>query len=330
MKKRLRALYKKSHAAYIAAYRPAKPDFCSEQEYGMKVFRTCVRTIMNQNWDAAGQAALEKAVDTFKTRSITLLPLKADDAFDLKLTDLLILVSMDAEGQFLDPNGMTELGFAALDLREFCQEQPWRPVIHSTNYILSAGPSRKKFLFDSSQRMDGGNLAKLRDVISNHLCIPDPLTQGATYRRVVLVGHGTAQEIRCLEELGLPLESLSTVVGTVDTNLFASRVTGQRLSLEHLIDFLGVPLHRRAYGGAVHLHCAGNDANYTLRALLALLEIKLRDSEDAPTLEALGRLAREDIPVAAPGLEERSENSGDVGLAGTFFDEDSNFSEPDM
>lgn len=330
MRKRLRALYKKSHAAYIAAYQPAKPDFCSEQEYGMKVFRTCVRTIMNNHWGMAGQAALLKSVNTLKTRSSTSDPSKVDGTLDLDFTELPVLISMDVEGQASDPSHPSELGIATLDLRELCGQKAGWPVIHSTNYILSRHPSRRKFLFDSSQRIDGQDTAKLRDVISNHLSIPDPLTQEATYRPVILVGHGVAQEILCLEELSLPLDALPTVVGTVDTNHFASKVISQRLSLERLIDFVGIPLHRSAYGGADYLHCAGNDANYTLRALLALLEIKSRDSEDAPALEALGRLARENIPVAAPGLEERWENIGDVGLAGTFFDEDSNFSEPDM
>jgi hypothetical protein len=169
-------------------------------------------------------------------------------------------------------------------------------------------------------------MAKVRDVISSNLLIPDPLTQGATttYRRVILVGHGVANETRCLEELGLPLDAFPTctVVGTVDSCIFATRVTKQHLSLEQLIDVVGIPLYR-SFGRAVRLHCAGNDANYTLRALLALLEIKTRDSDSA-LLEVLGRTAREDIPAAAPDLDRRSEsssNDSDEGLAGTSFDE---------
>lgn len=105
------------------------------------------------------------------------------------------------------------------------------------------------------------------------------------------------------------------MVGTVDTCLFASRVREQRFSLEQVTDAVGIPLHRSAFGGADHLHCAGNDANYSLRDLLALLEM-----ESPIALEALGRIAREDIPMAAPSSVERPE-SNDVGLAGTFLDE---------
>lgn len=323
IRKRIWALYKNDKAEYIAAYRGAKPDFFSEQEYGMKVFRACERRIMNQHWNLEGQAALLKSVEILKTRPTALLSLK-DGALDSELTDLPVLISMDVEGNNWDGQGLRELGIATLDLREFYQEKYRRPVIHSTNYILSSSASRRKFLFNSSsQRIDGSDMAKLRNVISSNLSMPDPLTKGATYRRVILVGHGVATETRCLEELSLPLDAFPTVVGIVDTCIFATRVTKQHLSLEQLIDVVGIPLHRNVdFGGAVHLHCAGNDANYTLRALLALLEI---ETKSALALKVLGRIAREDIPEAAPGLDERSESSDEEGLAGTFVDEQCDF-----
>lgn len=178
MKKELGRLYENDEAAYIANYRPVKPDFCSEQEYGMKLFRICVRTMMNQNWEMAGQAALRKSVDMLRTRATTL----------LELTDLPVLISMNAEGNSWDHTGIKYFGIAALDLREFCQEEHRRPVIHSANYILNSSASRRKFLFNSSsQRIAWGDMATLRDVISSSLFIPDPLTGGATYRRVILV-----------------------------------------------------------------------------------------------------------------------------------------------
>jgi len=324
IKKRIWTLYKNDKAEYIAACRGVKPDFSSEQEYGMKVFRSCERRIMNQHWDSAGQAALLRSVDMLKNR--TLLSSK-DGALDSELVDLPVLICMDVEGNNWDSQGIRELGIATLDLREFCLEKYCRPIIHSNNYILSSSASRRKFLFNSSsQRIDGSDMTKVRDVISSNLSIPDPLTKGATYRRIILVGHGVATETRCLEELGLPLDTFPAVVGVVDTCIFATRVTKQHPSLEQLIDVVGIPLHRNVdFGGAVHLHCAGNDANYTLRALLALLENETRDSDSAVALEVLGRIAREDIPKAAPGLDERSESSSDEGLAGTFFDEHCDF-----
>lgn len=175
MKKRLRALYENNKVSYTAAYRPEKPDFYSEQEYGMKVFRACERKIMNQYWESKGEVALLKSVDMLRTRSTTL-PLLDNGVLDSELTELPILISMDIEGNTWD-RGISELGIATLDLREFYQEKHCWPVIHSTNYILNCR-SRRKFLFNSSsQRIDGSDMAKLRDVISSSLSIPDPLTE---------------------------------------------------------------------------------------------------------------------------------------------------------
>jgi len=102
IKKRIWALYKNDKAEYLAAYRGInKPDFFSGQEYGMKVFRTCERRIMNQHWDSAGQAALLKSIDMLKTRPTTLLSSK-DGVLDSDLTDLPVIVSMDVEGNNWD------------------------------------------------------------------------------------------------------------------------------------------------------------------------------------------------------------------------------------
>lgn len=191
----------------------------------MKVSRSCERKIMNQHWDSAGPAALLKSVDMLKTRPTTLLSSK-DCALDSEFTDLPVLISMDVEGDNWDGQVMSELGIATLDLREFCQGKYCRPIIHSLNYILNSNASRRKFLFNSSSHpIDGSDTAKVRDVISSNLLIPDPLTKGATYRRVILVAHGVATETQCLEELGLPVDALPTVVGIVDTCIFATRVS---------------------------------------------------------------------------------------------------------
>lgn len=197
MRDRIWALYKNDKAEYIAACREVKPDFFSEQEYGMKVFRTCERMIMNQYWDSSGQAALLKSVDMLKNRTL----LSSEDAaLDSNIVDLPVLISMDVEGDNWDrQQGMREVGIATLDLRELCQESHCRPIIHSNNHILNSSASRRKFLFDcSSQRIDGSGMAQVRDVISSNLSIPDPLAKGATYRRVILVDHGVATETRSL------------------------------------------------------------------------------------------------------------------------------------
>lgn len=144
IRKRIWALYKNDKTEYIAAYRGIHPDFFNEQEYGMKVFRSCERRIMNQRWDSAGQAALLKSVDMLKNS--TLLSWK-DGTLDSELTNLPVSISMDVEDNNWDrQQGMRELGIATLGLRESCKEKYCRPTIHSTNYILNSSASRRKFL----------------------------------------------------------------------------------------------------------------------------------------------------------------------------------------
>ena len=150
IRKRIWALYKNDKAECIAAYLGVKPDFFSEQEYGMKVFRTCERRIMNQHWDSVGQATLLKFVDMLKNRQTTLV--SKDGILDAELTNLPVLISMDVEGNNWDHQDIRELGIATLDLREFCQEKYRRPIIQSTNYILNSSASRRKFLFNSSSQ----------------------------------------------------------------------------------------------------------------------------------------------------------------------------------
>lgn len=60
-----------------------------------------------------------------------------------------------------------------------------------------------------------------------------------------------------------------------------------------------------------------NDANYALRALLALLEM-----DSGTALKVVGRVAREGVPVAAPGLvDERAAGDDNMGLSGTCWGE---------
>lgn len=81
-------------------------------------------------------------------------------------------------------------------------------------------------------------------------------------RIVVIVGHGILNELQALQALGFEFERPPS--GTLDT----SRVANEVLecfggSLGDLLSMLGCPFNR--------LHVAGNDANFTLRALLLLV-----------------------------------------------------------
>lgn len=81
------------------------------------------------------------------------------------------------------------------------------------------------------------------------------------------MGHGISNELLALRDLQIALEELP-IQGVVDTCDIAKEVPGYRGSLSKLLTMLDIP-HREH-----SLHCAGNDAHYTLQLVLALVEAK--------------------------------------------------------
>jgi hypothetical protein len=73
-----------------------------------------------------------------------------------------------------------------------------------------------------------------------------------------------------MDDLGISLEALP-ITGLIDTCYLAVDVLGFSGSLEHLLTALRIP------SGMDLLHCAGNDAHYTLQAMLALLDHQYND-----------------------------------------------------
>lgn len=85
---------------------------------------------------------------------------------------------------------------------------------------------------------------------------------------IVLVGHGFGSDLEVLKFLGVDLET--SIVGIFDTAMIRDRVLGPShdlnyAQLEHLLQKVRCAHYK--------LHTGGNDANFTLRALL-LLEVE--------------------------------------------------------
>lgn len=82
-------------------------------------------------------------------------------------------------------------------------------------------------------------------------------------RNIVLVGHGFRGDLAALKALGFDFQR-SSIIAVFDTYRLAQEM-GKQLSLGKLLTEMDCPYSR--------LHNAGNDANFTLRALI-LLAIK--------------------------------------------------------
>lgn len=79
-----------------------------------------------------------------------------------------------------------------------------------------------------------------------------------TSRNIVLVGHGLKNEVAFLKNLHFDLMSAPNVVAIVDTQSIGP--TKSQLGLKKLCQAVGMEPQS--------LHNAGNDAAYTLRALI--------------------------------------------------------------
>lgn len=104
---------------------------------------------------------------------------------------------------------------------------------------------------------DPGNL--------NNACQLKQPTIGPS-RNIVLVGHGIKNEDTYLKFLGFDLYGADNVVKRMDTGTILSSKKNQ-VSLKALLQLAGIEVDVN------HLHNAGNDAAYTLRALMTIVSL---------------------------------------------------------
>ncbi len=83
-------------------------------------------------------------------------------------------------------------------------------------------------------------------------------------RNIVLVFHDASSDLAYLDKLGCSMDFFENILETVDTrNMHQFIVRGQNpTKLETVLDSLEIRWQ--------HLHNAGNDALYTMRAMVAL------------------------------------------------------------
>lgn len=89
-------------------------------------------------------------------------------------------------------------------------------------------------------------------------------------REIALVGHDVQQDIRYLSSIGVELADIQRVTRVLDSQGMHQvwRDIDNGCSLQALLNDLGIT--------ALHLHNAGNDAVFTLRALVGIAMEDLR------------------------------------------------------
>lgn len=101
----------------------------------------------------------------------------------------------------------------------------------------------------------------------------DPSTEDGPKRTIILVGHDLDADINFLQTIGYNLHNLSTLTEAVDTSSMW-RYLKQEANPRNLASILA-ELDIVAW----NLHNAGNDAAYTLQAMLAIAIKDLVDKQ---------------------------------------------------
>lgn len=158
------------------------------------------------------------------------------------------------------------------------QETPLPVGLQTYNISLGGSPSTKKlvdrrFLFGETKWIQLADLSASIEKLVDRT------------RNIVLVGHGFAADLHVLKALGFDLET--SIAGFLDTEAEARAIFGPPDARGGLR--LGRVLARLkcAVGGC---HVAGNDANFTLQALLLLAAEAYSGSEDSLDGSARERL----------------------------------------
>ncbi|KAK6360131.1 hypothetical protein TWF730_006284 [Orbilia blumenaviensis] len=183
-----------------------------------------------------------------------------------------VLVALDSENplQIIKSDSLetvnSQIGFAILDTKDLLADATSSASTIST-YNFVTGTSKyhnkvsRRFLFGkSSKAEDEPTLAKKIKYI-----IPGS-------RNIVLIGHDINADLRAL----IHIDPRYKRYETLDTQEIASQILplinndkGQKYSLHRLLTHFKCPFY--------NLHCAGNDANFTLRLLLLLAVSSVKD-----------------------------------------------------
>lgn len=173
-----------------------------------------------------------------------------------------IFIAIDFEYSHYSPKTgrirLREVGISMLDTRDIRHHNNHLKDVISTRHYRTVTDT-KSFLF-------GESIDVLQDelvLVLKGLFFLEDMSPKQT-RNIILVGHGLSFEIKVLKGLGIDLNLASSVIEIFDTEFLGYEVFGKdfKCSLSHVVQRTGI------LGGS--FHNAGNDANFSLRAMFLL------------------------------------------------------------
>ncbi|KAK3708424.1 hypothetical protein LTR37_011520 [Vermiconidia calcicola] len=211
-----------------------------------------------------------------------ILRLSSDGNLDTNLQDA-VFVCIDCEAFEHDHSKITEIGVAILDTRDIKGialadgATTWIEKMKYAHYrpIEYAQCLNRRFVKGCEDRFNFGTTSwiKLLDagrVLHRIFLDPTNIHRAADFemealdqeRNIIFAAHGLRNDRAFLNELGFSHLENSNVVRTMDTQILAGGTKKSPVGLQRLLLRLGLD--------PVNLHNAGNDAAYTLQALVIM------------------------------------------------------------
>lgn len=242
----LRAQFDNDLRKYLKAYQPSEQDFRYFQDLGMESFirleQQALRKMRLHVYRLAGQGLCEAFMRSVAIEQPAYIP-------------NVVFVAIDFEGSTeVGGKGIGELGISTFQTKSVLSI----PVIDAMHYSLRAHRNRK-FCFGETVRTHGELLPGIIHSFFAELC-------DRTHGQIVLVCHNLQSELRILDDLGVALEDLH-ITGVLDT-YEVGRLAGVSVkgSLRDMLEERRIPWRQGS------LHCAGNDACYTMKLVLGYLQ----------------------------------------------------------
>jgi hypothetical protein len=226
-----------------------------------------------------------------------------------------VFVCIDVEVNERQHSQITEIGVASLDAACLAGVPPgknavdWHDKIQGRHFIIkefahvrnsqyvTSCPDRYEAQFGVSEVIP---LADAPGIVKS--CFVHTDTEGKP-RPVVLVGHDIESDILYLRQLEIDLPTLPDVLEVLDSATLYRTMRRQEnnTSLANVLYYFGI--------AGWNLHNAGNDAGYTLQALLSIAVQSISGEVKTPTLEEQMEKAKENA------MERVKENAEEWSMA---------------
>ena len=242
-----------------------------------------------------------------------------------------IFIAIDCEAYERSPRVITEVGVATLDTRDLHGMAPgtetgtaWQQYIRARHFRIAEykNYTNSEFVSGCPDRFEFGKSEFVgKDLISKKLaeCFKQPYSGSAgssmseERRTIVFVGHNVSQDISYLRQIGFSLSNYGNVIiDNIDTaQMFRAYCKEpEARSLGTMLNYFDLQ--------GWYLHNAGNDAVYTLWAMLAIC---VKTAAERGTDAAAAREAQVLEKKRAEAIERAQERVNDE-LQGWEVDDD--------